>query len=366
MVPSASHLDAPSASRLGHHARQLATAPRAFTTRRVPAELLRSLCGGDLEPRPGDLVLAEVERIGHHRKLHLADGRRRSLFRGDLVILAYGNRYASNQFEAWVPGDLGPCHLAAGGGVAARVTERHQRIRRGATRLQPVGLVTSGPGDPPLNVSSFGLPCAARPLPGTVPVFAVLGSALASGKTTAAAHLARGLSQLGRSVGYAKVTGTGAATDTLMVQDAGADVVLDFTDAGYVSTYGIAPEALDEILTCLVARLQHEGVEAIVLEVADGLLQRETAALLASSWFRRLVDGILVAARDAMSAVSTVDRLRQEGLHLVGLAGALEAAPLEVREAQATQLPFYASAELSTPPTAAKLLATLDALDARG
>jgi hypothetical protein len=46
----------------------------------------------------------------------------------DAIIVAYGHRYAPDQFEAYVPEDLGPCHLVAGGGVAAREAERATRI----------------------------------------------------------------------------------------------------------------------------------------------------------------------------------------------------------------------------------------------
>jgi hypothetical protein len=347
------------AGQLGGDARRLSTAPRSFVTRRVPGDLLRCLCAGDLKPKPGDVVLARLERLGHHTRLHLPDGRRRQLFVGDAVVLAYANRYASSQYEAVVPEDLGPCHLAAGGGIAARVTERNHRIRRGATAIQPLGLVTTRAGEPPLNLASFARPRPPRPQPGALPVLAVVGSAMDSGKTTAAAHLARGLSQLGRRVGYAKVTGTVAAGDPWLVADAGAEIVLDMADAGYASTYGVPSEALDEILLSLLGCLQQEGgLDAAILEVADGLLQPETAALLASERFDSLVNGILFAARDSMSALLGVDRLRRDDHRLLGLTGTIEASPLERREAATAGLPFFRRRDLADPQTAAKLLAT--------
>jgi dethiobiotin synthetase len=338
---------------------RLQDAPRAFTTRRVPREELRCLAGGDLRPRSGDLVLAEVTALGHHRRLHLPDGRLRTLFRGDSVVVAYGHRYASSQFEARVPADLGPCHLAAGGGIAARVVERHQRIRRGTTGLRPLGLVTAGPDEPPLNVAAFARPRPRLPAPGETPVVALLGSAMDSGKTTAAAHLVRGLTRLGLRAGYAKITGTGASGDPMLVTDAGAHVVRDFTDVGHASTYGLSPAAVDEVLLSLVGHLRDDGAEVAVLEIADGLLQPETAALLASARFRSLVDGILLATRDAMGALAGAERLRAAGLPLLGLCGALEAAPLEVREARATELPIWGRHDLDDPATASKLVHAL-------
>jgi len=336
--------------------RRLEEAPQAFTTRRVPREGFRCLAGGDLRPRPGDLVLAEVAMLGHHRRLHLPDGRLRTLFRGDAVVLAYGDRYASSQFEARVPADLGPCHLAAGGGIAAQVVERHQRIRRGVTALRPLGLVTSGPDEPPLNVASFARPRPRTPLQGEIPVIAVLGSAMDSGKTTSAAHLVRGLTRVGLRAGYAKVTGTGAAGDPMLVTDAGAFVVRDFTDVGHATTYRLSTEALEEVLVSLIGQLRDEGAEIAVLEIADGLLQPETKALLASPHFRSLVNGILLAARDSMSALAGAEILRRDAFTLLGLCGSIEAAPLEVREAQATELPVWGRHDLDDPQTASKLV----------
>jgi hypothetical protein len=193
-----------------------------------------------------------------------------------------------------------------------------------------------------------------------------------SGKTTTAAFLARGLSEAGLRVGYAKVTGTAAAGDTSLVADAGAHPVLDFTDMGYASTYRISAAAVECVFTDLVAHLQRSDVEAIILEIADGLFQPETAALISRDAFKRLVDGVLFASQDAMGAAAGVSRLRDEGHRVLALAGRMEIAPLQVREASAvTRLPFLRRSDLADPSSAVKLLdecrsrATLD-VEARG
>jgi hypothetical protein len=334
---------------------RLRRAPQAFSTRRVPREMMTCLLTDDA-PRVGDLVLARVESIGHHTRLHLPDGRRRTLFVGNEVILAYADRYAPNQFEATVPSRLEACHLVAGGGIAATVTERHRHVRR-PTRIRPIGLVASEAGDP-LNVAGWALPSpSAPPEAGSIPTLAVVGTAMDSGKTTAAAFLVRGLCESGLRVGYAKVTGTAAAGDPSLVADAGAHPVLDFTDVGYASTYRISAAALEGAFTDLLAHLQRSGVEAILLEIADGLFQAETAGLLSRDAFKRLVNGVLFAAQDAMGAAAGVSRLRDDGHRVLALAGRMEAAPLQVREASAvTLLPFMRRKDLADPSTAAKLL----------
>src|SRR5262245_27596872 len=124
----------------------------SYVTRRVPRRTI-SLARGPSRPQAGSLVLARIEAFGHHTHLHLPDGRRRQLFLGDVVILAYGNRYAPRQFEATVPDGLEACHLVAGGGVAARVLSRHDRMRP-PTEIQPLGLLADRSGRP-LNLSDF-------------------------------------------------------------------------------------------------------------------------------------------------------------------------------------------------------------------
>jgi hypothetical protein len=74
------------------------------------------------------------------------EGRRKLLFVGDEIVVAYGNRYAPNQFEAVVPKTLGPCHLVAAGGVAAKALSWHASVSKGATQITPLGLITDPTG----------------------------------------------------------------------------------------------------------------------------------------------------------------------------------------------------------------------------
>ncbi|HEB89280.1 MAG TPA: DUF1611 domain-containing protein [Deltaproteobacteria bacterium] len=339
--------------------RLIREATRAYSTRRVPREAMTCLLP-NCPPEVGDLVLARVEAIGYHKRLHRPDRSKRNLFVGDLVIVAYADRYAPSQFEAIVPSDLRTCHLAAAGGIASRVVLRHDRIRRAPTVLRPLGLLASGPEAPPLNVAGWALdpPRSHDEHNGIgIPVVAIVGTSMDSGKTTVAAHLARGLKNSGLRVGYAKVTGTAAAGDPSLVLDAGADPVLDFTDAGFASTYRLARGTVEAIFRDLVGHVAGAPVDGVLIEVADGLFQTETASLLESGSFRTLVDQILFAAPESMGATAGAAWLRERRLPLVALSGVLASSPLQVREArEQTGLPVYGPQDLLDPSTAAKLL----------
>ncbi len=237
---------------------RLRRAKSAYTVRHVRPESRVGLRIDDIHPCAGDVVLAEVQEIGQHKRIELADGRKSVLFPGDEVIVAYGHRYAPNQFEAIVPQDLGACDLVAAGGVAGKVLCRHAAVGE-PTRIRPKGLVTDGEGHP-LNMRRWRIPeltvSANRP-----PTMAVTGTSMDCGKTTAAVGLIRGLVRAGLTVGAAKVTGTGAGGDIWRMADAGAAPALDFTHAGFASTYRCTTQELTTIFKTLTG---HLAIAAIV------------------------------------------------------------------------------------------------------
>lgn len=339
--PSAAELEPPVLSATPH---RLALAKRAYTTRRVPGGRMQRLLH-DVAPQPGDLVLARVTQLGQHQNIEQVTGRRAKLWRDDEIIVAYGNRYAPDQFEAFVPDDLGPCALVAGGGVAARVSSQHGAMKA-PTKIEPLGLVADQAGRR-VNLYDHGLRLipVSHPMP---PVLAVVGCAMNAGKTTTAAGAIRGLSRKGMKVGAAKVTGTGSGGDRWAMVDAGADTVLDFTDAGHASTFGLSGPALTQLLPLLVSQLAAHDVDAIVLELSDGLFQQETAAMVESEVFARMVNTVLFAADGAMGAKAGADWLHQRGRPLMAISGVVSASPLATREAAAaTGLPVLTLADLA-------------------
>lgn len=324
---------------------RLLNAKVAYTPRNANLELADTLLtGNDVIPGAGDLVLARVEKIGQHSGLELAHGRRASLFVGDEIVVCYGNRYAPDQFEAEVPEDLGRCDLVASGGIASRARSCHTNMKI-PTSITPIGLLANSRGQR-INLVDAALPkiTGLYSRPYTV---AVVGTAMNAGKTTTAAALIRGLVNAGRVVGAAKVTGTGSGRDTWLMTDAGSKLTLDFTHAGFPSTYLAKPTEVDGILETLTAHLAKAGTDAIVIEIADGLFQNETAALLDSPVFANMVDSVIFAAGDAMGATAGVEWLRRKKLPVIAVSGLLTASPLAIIEAaKATGLPVPDKKEL--------------------
>jgi len=315
---------------------------------------MRTLISGSVRPRSGDLVLASVARLGYQTRIELANGRKASLHTGDELVVAYADRYAPDQFEAHVPTHLGVTELVATGGVAASVVSRHRGVRL-ATRIEPIGLIGDERGSP-LNVADFALP-AVVPARNRPPVLAVLGTSMNSGKTTTLRYLVNGLSRAGVRVGATKVTGTGSGGDFWVMFDAGAQMMLDFTDVGFASTSRMPMFHLERGFMELRDHLTAGGCEAILIEVADGIYQPETAALMVSQIFKQSVDAVIFAAGEAMGAAHGVDQLRRAGLPVIGVSGRLTMSPLASREAAAASgLPVYDVEQLADPMVATRLL----------
>ena len=327
-------------------------AKAAFTTRRVPRAVMRTTVSGAVRPRSGDLVLARISTLGHHRHIEQPDGRRAVLHAGDEIIVAYGDRYATDQFESQVPQSLAEVQLVASGGIASEVLSRSMAVRR-ATDIQPVGLIGDAKGQP-LNIRDFGLSPVHpdRPRPRTA---AVIGTAMNSGKTIH--DVVYGLARAGMPVGATKVTGTGSGNDYWCMIDAGAHMMLDFTDVGMSSTYKQPIDKLERKFLQLVNHLTASGTVLNLVEIADGIYQRETSRLLESDTFNNLIDAVIFAAPDSMGAAAGVAHLRGLGHNVVAMSGLLTRSPLAVREAAAvTGLPVLTRDELADPEVTMKLL----------
>ncbi len=281
---------------------------------------------------PGDLVLGEVTEIGQHKRVQLSEGRYSTSFVGDVVVLTCGDRYAPDQFEAVAELDPQGADLIAAGGVLGRRRFAHARMST-PTQVRPLGLLV-GAGGEVINIARYALPL--KPLPAGITVIGVAGSSMNAGKTTAAVSMAHGLSKAGYRVAGLKATGTGAFGDFNAFRDAGIPVVADFTDAGMASTYRQPLERIERGFEALIAHAVSEGAEVAVVELADGVCQRETAALLHACRLRDALAGVLLAAPDALSAIGSVFILRQMDLVPFALSGMVSCSPLATAEAEAS------------------------------
>lgn len=188
----------------------------------------------------------------------------------------------------------------------------------------------------------------------------VLGTSMNSGKTTTVAAIVRGLTAAGLEVAAGKVTGTGAGGDPRLFEDSGAAAVLDFTDFGFASTYRLHHDEIRALLVSMVSELAATGPDVIVVEVADGLFQQETARLVDDPLFEQIVNTVVFAAGEALGALAGQNLLTMKGLAPTVVSGRLTASPMAKAEAElALEVPVLGVDELASPQLAHLLLPAL-------
>ncbi|WP_216699225.1 DUF1611 domain-containing protein [Arthrobacter sp. H14] len=341
-------------------AARLLSAKKAYTTRFVADAIELNPYGYDVQPKAapqaGDVVLARVTELGKHTKLESPASRRQTMFLGDEILVAYGNRYAPDQFLAVVPDDLQPCHLVAGGGLAGTVLEQHAAIDK-PTAIEPIGLLSRHGKVVNLQDAAPHQIHSSSQLPGRPPVIAVLGTSMNSGKSTTLGCLVKGLTTAGLNVSAGKATGTGAGNDPRLFTDGGATKVLDFTDFGYPTTFKLDYETVRGLLTSMIDALTFSATDVVVIEIADGVYQGETSRLLSDPVFHDAVDHVIFSAADALGAAGGLQVLRESGVNVAAVSGLLTASPLAAKEAASVlDTPVIDTFDLCHPATALGML----------
>ncbi|HFC29421.1 MAG TPA: DUF1611 domain-containing protein [Oceanospirillales bacterium] len=320
---------------------------RSFVTRNVDFADIKTLITGEVKPQAGDLVLCEVTRLRQHCRLEKVNGRRSRMFVKDKIIVAYGHRYAPDQFEGIIPNNLDACHLVAGGGIASFMTEKSPKVKP-ATEIQPLGLIGDKNGQI-INLADYiVLETNHDNHSSNIPIVVVAGSSMNAGKTTTVANIIKGLSNDGYKVGAAKVTGTGSGGDLWHFIDAGVKCAIDFTDAGFATTYLMSNARLLKTFDKMVNHLKSKAVDIIVIEVADGILQRETKALLESKTILEATTAMLYTSGDSSSALFGTSWLENLGYDVLGISGVVSSNPLGSREVtENCDLPIIGKKELT-------------------
>lgn len=324
----------------------------SYALRRIPSQHMSTLLSGPQAPRVGNVVLARLEKVGKNTTLELVNGRRCSLHEGDLLALVFGNRYATLQFEGYAGSNEDACDLLSMGGLCGLVESKHAKAAD-PSKLRLLGSI--GDGDrSPLNLRDYAL--APLPTLSKPQILVVCGTSMDAGKTHTAMSIIVGLRKHGIPVAGIKLTGTATGKDTWNMLDAGACVALDFVDGGFPSTYLASLNELLNLYNLLISRAAAEGAAWVVVEIADGLLQVETAALLQHPGFAASVNAWVFAAGDPLAATGGLTLLRNWGIEPLAFSGIVSMSSLGIREVQAaTRLKCYTANELQSGALSARL-----------
>lgn len=308
----------------------------------------------------GDVGIFEVLQIGKHRNVQGDAKRNITIVAGDYIMAAFGTRYATAQFEGYVPENVNQeLHILGGGGTVGVIASMHDKFENiGPTRLRFVGFAIDKKGkiintkkSMHRRLKTFSGAAAA-----VTKVILSLGSSMDSGKTTSAAYLVHGLKKAGMSVAFVKLTGTVYTKDCDLGYDMGADIVADFSDYGFPSTYLCEKEELLDLYESLLSKVLPHHPDYVVMEIADGLYERETKMLLTTSKFISTVEGVIFSAGDSLAAINGIQLLKKWGIYPVLLSGLFTASPLMIKEVKEnTHVPVFTIDEMAFHDTASKL-----------
>lgn len=281
----------------------------------------------------GDLAVFEIIELGKHENAQMADNRNRSIFPGDRIVAAFADRYATAQFEGYVPEKpMDEYHILGAGGVIGIMKSKNWSLKDiEPTTVKLIGYCCDNNGKV-INTKFYQKKRST--FRGETPgkVILSIGSTMDSGKTTTAAFMARGLAKAGHKVAFIKLTGTCYTRDREFVFDCGAHIVTDFSEMGYPSTYMCSKEEILDVYQSLLDRLAPENPDYIVMEIADGLMQRETMFLLQDEAFMHTIHNVVFSCGDSLSAFHGVQLLQEWGIEVAAVSGRFTMSPLLVQE----------------------------------
>jgi hypothetical protein len=298
----------------------------------------------DKQPEVGDVVYGKVTRLGQHTELENKSGRIHRINEGSTGIFVFGNRYAPDYYEGFVPSSMETkVDLLARSGIVGDVQTKNSSVKE-PTRIKVLGYVCDAQGEI-LNTKHYSLikPKKLEKKPDRSKMLLFIGTSMNSGKSTSATACCWAMTNKGYDVRASKVTGTASLKDILYMQDAGASIINDFTHFGFPSTYLLEEKDLIKIFNDLDLKYANNPKNYWSVELADGILQKETAFLLKSPDVRSRIHKLIFAAQDTFGAIGGLNVLKQE-FDLVpdAISGICSSSPLVLRElSEFTNIPVF-------------------------
>jgi len=302
-------------------------------------------------PEIGDLVYGRVNRIGEHFTLENCQGRIHSIHNGTNAIFVFGNRYAADYYEGFVPKEMMiEVDMLSRSGLVGVVNTKKEAIKD-PTRISILGYACDKDGKI-LNTRdfvSFKSKQKIKKFPRSRMILSC-GTSMNSGKSMAAVSCCWALKSTGHNVRASKITGTASLKDILHMNDAGANPYCDFTTLGYPSTYMLSQEEILNIFNTVDLKYGNNPDNYWVVEFADGITQRETEMLLSSPDVQSRIHKFIFCSNDAFGAIGGLHVLKEKyGLIPDALSGVCSSTPLLVRElSEFTDIPIFNS--IATDP----------------
>lgn len=263
---------------------------------------------GEIPCEEGVLLAVRVlNNKSRYNQLELTSGRMATVNQGDVIVGALGHRKALRGYSGHLPerlevgdtvqilnigGVLGICDSAnpdVGAPFNCEVLGTVLHFPYLGERIGVPARVGAGDTASDAPFDTLG-----------VPVIALAGTCMDSGKTAAACAITSRLRHQGMRVAACKATGISLRRDILAMEDAGASDTMIFSDLGVVTTTALnGPSLTRRLLSALAAR----EPDVIVIELGDGLIGAYGVdAILADAAIRNSLTAVVLCANDPVGA----------------------------------------------------------------
>ncbi|MFB3124000.1 MAG: hypothetical protein ACE1Z7_00380 [Woeseiaceae bacterium] len=272
----------------------------------------------DIPCEEGVLIAVRVlNNKTRYNQLELTSGRMATVNQGDIVVGALGHRKALLGYSGHLPEALevgSTIQILNIGGVLGMCDSANPDV--GAPfDCEVLGTVLHFPylGERigvPARVGAKELDKNAQLDTKGIPVIALAGTCMDSGKTVAACAIVSRLRHRGLKVAACKATGVSLRRDILAMEDAGAAHSMIFSDLGVVTT---TPENGPALTRTLLSSLAGFQPDVIVIELGDGLLGAYgVEAILADEDIRDAFTAVILCANDPVAAWGGARILREQ------------------------------------------------------
>lgn len=263
------------------------------------------------------LAVRVLNNKNRYNQLELMSGRMATVNQGDIVVGALGHRNALRGYSGHLPTTLNvgdTIQLLNVGGVLGICDSANPDVGP-PFNCEVLGTVLDFPylGERigvPARVGASTLETDAQLDTAGIPVVALAGTCMDSGKTAAACAIVGRLRHLGLQVAACKATGVSLRRDILAMEDAGAQETMIFSDLGVVTTTAENGPALTR---ALLSGLANTSPDVIVLELGDGLLgSYGVEAILSDEDIHQALTAVVLCANDPVSAWGGTKILREQ------------------------------------------------------
>ena len=272
----------------------------------------------DIPCEEGVLVAVEILNAkSTYNKLELISGRMAQLKPGDVIVGALGHRKALFGYSGHLPESLAPgdeIQVLNSGGVLGICDSINANFGQ-PFNAKVLGAVLEFP----ILGERIGVPARAggEPLDNDpalnthgVPVVALAGTCMDSGKTAAASAIVARLRHYGHTIDAFKATGVSLRRDILAMEDAGARNTSIFTDFGVITTTSQNGAA---VTRTMLNKLAATKPDAIVFELGDGILGAYGVdAILNDQAIAESITCLILCANDPVGATGGFELLKSE------------------------------------------------------